>query len=259
MRAESLSTANAGMTRLRRKGKASPATLYDCLNAYITIAGSIKPRPGTVVDIVLPAGTKGLVAHKGIMTVFSHTPTTIPDSRYQCITLRHPTDSTLSIRAIHFAKPFMGFLYVVAAFEDDSQYHYWAEELDAWLADTPYLIGGRVFPTSPNGFAYKATRTGSPNPAWGPGISRTVGDFIEPTVYNGFYYECIAVTGTNPASGSVEPDWPTEEGAIIIEDTLTDGSTVDPGSGGDGDSDGTRDIEDRYTNPYYRYRRYQIP
>ena len=217
MRAHSLSTANAGMTRLRRKGKPSPATLYDCLNAYITIAGSIKPRPGTDVEITLPPGTKGLVAHKGKMTVFSHLPLEISDSRYVCVTLRHPNDNTIPLRDIHFAKPFMGYLYVVASFEDSSQWHYWAEELDSWEAEKVYLPGDKVFPLIPNGFAYRAKRTGEPAPLWAPQVERAIGDVIEPTASNGYQYTCIAVTGSKPTSGLFEPIWPVADGATVIE------------------------------------------
>jgi hypothetical protein len=245
-----LSTTNAGMTRLRIKGKASPATLYDLLNGYVTLAGTIKPRPGTVVDTVLPAGTKGLVAHKGKLHVFSHVPTVMTDDRYVCITLRHPTDPTTALRAIHFAAPFMGFLYVVAAFEDGSQWHYWAEELDDWEAETAYSLGERVFPTVPNGFAYKATRIGSPDPVWAAGVERAVNDVIEPTVHNGFKYVCIAVTGAKPASGQYEPVWPTEAGATITEESLGGGGDAPlPIPGDDGDDDREGIIDDRYSNP----------
>ena len=251
MRAEALSTANAGMTRLRRKGNASPATLYDCLNAYITISGTIKPRPGTVIDTVLPAGTKGLVAHKGKLNVFSHAPVTMTDDNYVNVVLRHPTDSTTVIREIHFAKSFMGYLYVVAAFEDGSQWHYWAEELDPWEADTIYKAGNRVFPTVVNGFAYKATRIGSPAPKWAASVARSVNDVIEPTINNGYEYVCIATTGDNPASGTIEPDWPIEDGATIIEESLGAGGTPPPTDPGDDDYIPSDDIDDRYKNPYF--------
>ena len=143
MRPVPLSTSNAGMTRLRRKGQASPETLYDLLNAFVTIAGTIKPRPGTEVDTVLPAGTKGLVAHLGKLVVFAHKPITITDTRYELAILRHPTTPNVPLRDIHFAQPFMGFLYVVAAFEDGKQWHYWVEILDPWAADTNYKLGDR--------------------------------------------------------------------------------------------------------------------
>ncbi len=252
MRSQALSTTNAGMTRLRRKGNASPATLFDCLNGYITLASTIKVRPGTVVDTVLPAGTKGLVAHKGKLHVFSATPVTMTDDRYVSVTLRHPTDSTVALRDIHFATPFMGFLYVVAAFEDGSQFHYWIEEIDAWQPATDFKVGDRVFPSVPNGFAYKATRLGSPSPKWAPNIERGIGDVIEPTVINGFDYTVIAVSGTKPASGTIEPLWPAENGAVIVEESAGAGGTTTTPEPGD-DPDDSGDIDDRYENPSFTF------
>jgi len=237
------------MTRLRYKGRASPATLYDCLNAYITIAGTIKPRPGTVVDTNLPPGTKGLVAHNGKHHVFSHVPVAMTDERYVNVVLRHPSNPDTAIRAIHFAKPFMGYLYVVAAFEDGTQWHYWAEELDPWEADTIYIPGERVFPTVINGYAYKATRAGSPSPVWAASVQRAVNDVIEPTVSNGYEYVCISVTGANPISGTTEPDWPTEEGATVTETSYGDSDPVPPTTGDDGIYYDTGKIDDRYKNP----------
>ena len=219
-RIQPLSTTNAGMTRLRTKGNADPATLYDCLNAYITLAGTIRPRPGTQTDITLPTDTKGMVAHNCRIYVFSHIPqvTSNPD-KYVVATLRHPTDATLKLAQIHFAAPFMGFLYVAAEFEDGNVWHYWLEELDAWTAGTDYKVGDRVFATVENGFAYKASRPGSAYPAWAAGVERSVNDIIEPTVYNGFKYTVTVVSGTNPASGQIEPDWPAEAGAQVVEYT----------------------------------------
>ena len=50
----------AGINRLRTKGGASNDGLYDLLNGYVTLAGTIVSRPGTVEDATLPAGTVGL-------------------------------------------------------------------------------------------------------------------------------------------------------------------------------------------------------
>ena len=249
MRIVPLSTANAGMTRLRSKGFAAPNTLYDLLNGYITLSGTIKPRPGTQTDITLPLDTKGLVAHKCRLYVFKHEPdvTSNPD-KYIVAALRHPTDPTTKLRQIHFAAPFMGFLYVAAEFEDGNVWHYWLEELDGWTPNTDYKIGDRVFPTTENGYAYKATRPGSPNPAWVANAPREVGDVIEPSVYNGFKYTVVAFSGENPRSGATEPEWPEESGAQVIEYSDSDASTgvavpayngtIDYGS-----------IPDRYSNP----------
>jgi hypothetical protein len=248
-RIQPLSTANAGMTRLRSKGNAAPGTLYDLLNGYITLAGTIKPRPGTQTDIVLPADTKGMTAHKCRIYVFSHIPqvTSNPD-KYIVATLRHPVDPTIPIQQIHFQSAFMGFLYVAAEFEDGNTWHYWLEELDEWSPNTDYKIGDRVFSTSENGYAYKATRPGSPNIAWAASVSRAVNDVIEPTVYNGFKYTAISVTGDNPSSGTVEPDWPVESGAQIIEYAQGEASNTVESTVLDPDPDlGT--IPDRYDNP----------
>ena len=218
MRIQPLSTANAGMTRLRSKGNAAPNTLYDLLNGYITLSGTIKPRPGTQTDITLPAGTKGLVSHKCRLYTFSNVPTvTSNPDKYVVATLRHPIDSTIALQQIHFAAPFMGFLYVAAEFTDGNTWHYWLEELDSWSASTDYFLGERVFPTTENGFAYQATRPGSPYPNWSADTQYAVNDIIEPSTYNGFKYTVIAATGTSPRSGSVEPDWPAEAGAQVIE------------------------------------------
>ena len=218
MEIKPLSTANAGMTRLRSKGNAPENTLYDLLNGYITLAGTIKPRPGTQTDIILPPNTKGLTAHKCRLYVFSHQPgvTSNPD-KYVIAALRHPTDASLKLQQIHFAAPFMGFLYVAAEFEDGNTWHYWLEELDTWSSGTDYQIGDRVFPSVESGFAYQAERQGESNPAWTPGVPHSVNDVIEPTVYNGFKYTAVAVSGANAQSGAIEPDWPLEAGAQVIE------------------------------------------
>lgn len=251
-RIQPLSTANAGMTRLRSKGNAAPGTLYDCLNAYITLAGTIRPRPGTQTDITLPADTKGLVAHKCRLYVFSHIPqvTSNPD-KYVVATLRHPIDATIPIEQIHFAAPFMGFLYVAAQFEDGNTWHYWLEELDEWTPNTDYKVGDRVFPSTENGFAYRATRPGSPNQVWAAGASRAIDDVIEPTVYNGYKYTVVNTTGPNPASGATEPDWPTESGSQVIEYSQGDDSTTvtTPTTSDYPSYINYGNIPDRYENP----------
>lgn len=253
MRIQPLSTANAGMTRLRSKGNAAPNTLYDLLNGYITLSGTIKPRPGTQTDITLPTNTKGLVAHKCRLYVFSHIPqvTSNPD-KYVVATLRHPTDSTIPIQQIHFQAPFMGFLYVAAEFEDGQTWHFWLEELDGWTPNTDYKIGDRVVPSVETGYAYKATRPGSPNQAWVANQEHEVYDVIEPTIYNGYKYTAVAVTGANPASGSTEPDWPTESGAQVIEYAQSDSATIISSTVVDPNPDTTlsQDTTDRYGLPY---------
>lgn len=263
MRIQPLSTANAGMTRLRVKGDAAPNSLYDLLNGYITLSGTIKPRPGTQTDITLPADTKGLTAHKCRLYVFKHEPdvTSNPD-KYVVQALRHPTDPTIVLRQIHFAAPFVGFLYVAAEFEDGNTWHYWLEELDAWSASTDYMIGDRVFPTVENGYAYQATRPGSPNPAWSPNTARAVNDVVEPTAYNGFKYTVVAVTGSSPSSGATEPDWPAQSGAQVIEYAQGEASVTITTTVQDPDPN-TGTVPDRYGLPYlgggFRGGAYTVP
>lgn len=244
-----LSTQNGGITRLRTKGGARPDHLYDLLNGYITLEGTIKVRPGTLEDITLPADTKGLVAHNCKLYVFKHQPdTTSNEDKYRVAALRHPSDTAIKLRQIHFAAPFMGWLYVAAEFEDGNIWHFWLEELDPWSPNTDYKIGARVFPSVENGFAYKATRPGSPNPAWAPNVPRALNDVIEPTVVNGFKYTVIAVTGDNPASGTVEPDWPEEAGAQVIEYTAGSETVAITPPTTEPDPD-LGETPERYTNP----------
>ena len=45
-----LSAVQAGITRLRTKGGASPESLYDLINGYVTAARTIAPRPGSALS-----------------------------------------------------------------------------------------------------------------------------------------------------------------------------------------------------------------
>lgn len=150
--------------------------------------------------------------------------------------------STIALEKIHFAEPFMGALYVAAEFEDGSIYHYWLQSGVTWEASTAYKAGDVIQPTVPNGIVYRAKRYGSAYPAWAPSVLRYDGtstgyeqSIIEPTVYNDFYYTCIYTVGTLPRSGTVEPTWPTEDGATVIESSdnppdVTTPATVSPAS-----------------------------
>lgn len=135
--------------------------------------------------------------------------------------------NTIPLEKIHFAEPFMGALYVIAEFSNGNVYHYWLQEGEQWEANKVYKAGDLVYPATPTGIVYRASRLGSANPAWAPNVLRYDGtegvyydpSVIEPTVYNDYYYTCIAATGASPRSGSIEPDWPTEDGATVIEST----------------------------------------
>lgn len=232
-----LTVVKGGINRERTKGAARPDVLYDLLNGYVTDENTVAVRPGTFRDTVLPAITKGLCAFNGSRHVFAHESVTVP-AGYTLHVLVHPmfedgSQNPFVIKKIHFAAPFLGFLYVVAEFDTlgvdtDAVHHYWLQTSGSWQANTIYKAGDIVEPTVPNGLAYRATRNGAPNPSWAPRVSRTVGDIIEPTVYNDFYYTVVDTLGSNPASGTVEPTWPTEDGARVSEDT--DASSAPPQS-----------------------------
>lgn len=144
----------------------------------------------------------------------------------------NPAQDTVAIpiKKIHFAAPYLGFLYVVAEFTSDggsglgTVFHYWLQSGGIWKAATDYRIGDVVTPTVPNGLVFKASRQSAPNPVWTPATAEAISNVIEPTVPNGFYFTAIDVAGANPATGTNEPTWPTAAGAQIIENSTTDGN-----------------------------------
>jgi hypothetical protein len=252
MRIVELNTLEGGITRLRSKGGANPKWLYDLLNGYVLQDGSIQSRPGTTDEITLPANTKGLCAVNGALVVFSNSPKTITDSRVTCEVLTHPDDPNIAIAEIHFAGPFLGgdagaYLYVVAEFADGQVFHYWLQRAETWTAATVYTQGEMVEPTVPNGYLYRATRLDAAETVWAAGVLRTVGDVVEPTVFNSYRYTVVSTLGANPRSGTVEPTWPTADGAQVIEDT-NGVPTPTPTTGGT-DTTGTPNTGTRYTNP----------
>lgn len=275
MRALPLTTIKGGINRLRTKGGARPDNLYDLLNGYVTEAGNVKVRPGSERIAELDPLTRGLCAFGGQLHVFCHVPVTVPDG-FVLNVLAHPdppdlsyaygyrdpyAEDTVPLNAIYFAEPFLGGLYVVAEFEDGAVYHYWLQPGATWEAETIYSIGGLVQPTTPNGFAYRATRLTDPEAPWQPDEPRYdgIGDYyaqsvVEPTVANGYYYVCVETQGPNPRSGTTEPTWPTVEGEQVIERTDTGlpeetqiDSTLPPSAGPSTDPTPTNpDPTDRY-------------
>lgn len=244
-RLQQLTSAKAGISRLRTKGGADKESLYDLVNGYVTQANTIESRPGTRTHALLPAGTKGLCVFDGKFYVFSDSAKVMPDG-YVCEILTHPTLAGLTLARIHFAKPMMGFLYVAAEWSNGDVFHYWLQTADEWQENTVYKVGALVAPSVANGYFYRANRADEPGTAWAPNVVRSVGDVVEPTTYNGFKFTVIETYGASPRSGAIEPAWPEVDGAIIAEDT--DGvapSTTTPPPPGGGD-DLPPDIRDRY-------------
>lgn len=218
-----LTAIGGGISRIRTKGAARRETLYDLLNGYVTTEGTIEPRPGTPRVALLPEGTKGLVGHDGQLHVFAHEALDDPlPEGFVVHVIAHPNavadDPDYALAKIHFAEPFMRFLYVVAEFGNGDTYHFWLQLTGEWEAERIYRAGDIVEPTTPNGIAYRALRSEPANPAWAASVPRAIGDRIEPTEYNGYYYEVIDTIGAAPASGKTEPVWPTVEGAEVSED-----------------------------------------
>lgn len=254
-RVVTLNAVDGGINRLRNKGGAKPTELYDLLNAYVTADGGVKSRPGTVEIVQLPAGTKGLCSVNGGLVVFSHEAKTIPASTpaVTCEILANPDAPTSPIHEIHFAGPFLGgddgaYLYVVAEYENGQTWHFWLQHPAEWEAETAYKLGQLVEPTTPNGYAYRAHRATPPGIVWAPNVARAVGDVVEPTVANGFEYEVIDTIGDEPRSGTVEPTWPTEEGATINEDV----DLTQPTAPSTGDDDGSTTLPDDVAARYDR-------
>lgn len=240
-----LNAASGGINRQRIKGGPKPDNLYDILNGYVDDSGAVVSRPGVVQQHDLPAGTIGMCAFAGGLVVFSHVVVGAAPAGVTVEVLPHPLDvNDVPLREIHYAGPFLGSLYVTAEFEDGVVCDYWLETAETWQANRNYLPDALVQPTTPNGYAYRASRTGSPGVVWAAGVERAVGDVVEPRVFNGFEYVCIEAEGSPPRSGATEPNWPAAAGAIMIEEADVDlappsSQQQPPGSA----------VPPRYTNP----------
>ena len=218
MRSESLSAVKAGITRLRDKGGASKDALYDLLNGYVTAARTIKIRPGTRIHLQLPTGTKGLAYFRGAFVVFANAPMAGPVSGFSVEVLKHPTSPDAVLADIHFAAPFLGFLYVVAEFDNGDIFHFWLEKGETWEPGKAYKPGALVQPSIPNGIAYRLQGDTSSYVPWTANAARAMGDVVVPTVDNGFKYTVIETTSDAARSGTTEPAWPTTAGETVYED-----------------------------------------
>jgi hypothetical protein len=246
-----LTSVRGGIDRLRTKGAAAKDVLFDLVNGYVTQDKHVMMRPGTFRNASLTTGTKGLCSFGDLLHVFAAESVAVPTG-YELHIITHPDAGVtpIALEKIHFAKPFMGFLYVTAEFTNGDVYDFWLQSGDAWQASTVYKHGDIVVPSTPNGFSYQAQRLGAPNLSWAPGVTRAVSDVIEPTEYNDFYYTAVDVQGANPRSGETEPEWPTESGARVTEDADGFGSagSTDTTTAPDNETTPNPDTVDRYGN-----------
>jgi len=231
MRAYPITVLAGGINRLRVKGGAAANSLYDLQNAWITNAGAVVPREGTIRVATLNSSTVGLAAANGQFNIFSSSFSTAAlPAGYVLNVLSNPVNSTASPTVIYYAKPFMGFPYVVASFSDGNVFHYWLQNNGTWTSTTDYTSASIVLPPVLNGLAYQGVRDFPPNPVWTPETIITSASYIEPTTATGFCYQAIATTGTPVHTGAVEPVWPTTAGGIIQEFGDFDVSTSDAGT-----------------------------
>lgn len=252
-----LTAIKGGIDRQRVQGSPSPDTLYEFTNGYRDPDGVLRARPGSVAvydvsgdpeDPEAPGDTYtvGFTVYRDAFVVYSHKPQTMPDG-VTCEVLVHPTEPELALSRIHFAAPFLQYLYVVAEFAGGDTFHFWLQRAETWEADAAYCIGDLVQPVIPNGMTYIAERVDTPNPLWAANVERQVGDRVEPTTADCNYYEVVDVIGDTPRSGATEPEWNTDDGAYTYEDVST--TAPAPPTTGPVTGSPSPDPDGRYINP----------
>lgn len=266
MREINLNASTAGMTRLRPKGGASPESLYELYNGYINASKIPQQRPCAAYKFSVPTTSKGLVLYKGTFYTFTALPVAVVPGSTNLV-LRHPNGAyNGTLKQIHFAQPYMSYLYVVVEFNADGTipggiYHYWLQFPATFQKSTQYKANDLVQPAVPNGFYYRALQSESAALSWAAGVVHIWNDVVQPSVYNGFQYRAkyingngMYLSGERAASGQVEPIWPTEIGATVIE--VSSGAVnVEPPAAPeppDPIPPGMRDgggIDSRYQNP----------
>lgn len=243
-----------GINRLRTKGGANPESLYDLLNGYVTTSGTVVSRGGTSVLTVLPANTKGMCVYESKLHVFHASSNAGTNSNVTVTILPHPENLAFQLKEIHFAQPYLKYIYVVAEYTNNDVFHFWIKNAKTWTANTVYKEGELVSPTTLNGYSYKAKRINTASPVWEAKILRAINDVIEPTTHSGYKHTVTAVTGTNPASGLTEPTFAVTDGGITIEysyGTIVEQRLIEPvGEGSGGGASMQDDTSERYDDAF---------
>jgi len=254
----------------------TPTSTDDPNYLYLAVADGWTPSPGAELTYPVQGGGTNTVTLDSAALLAGSTieagsavygwsvPGALPDFSGSTVTITltgatSRVNIPIPLKEIHFAAPFMGYLYVVAEFDVDSAtetaygstYHYWLQSSGSWTKDTVYFPTDFVEPTVRNGYAYQATRLTLPNPTWAPAVQIALNDIVEPTVPNGYYYKATAVSDSNAHTGATEPTWPTTEGGTVQEfGDFTDTALTADANTGTVTPTPAPVITDRYGNPY---------
>jgi hypothetical protein len=182
---------NGGLDRRRDPAMAASNVLLTLSNAYVNTAFAIKKRPCLQLLTILEPGTVGLRAAGGKLNTFYGSGATITHANalFRANRVPHPSNPALTVRKIHFAELFNGFPYVAAQYSDTSLFHHYLDEsgLNTWAPATAYGVA--------------AVR--------------------RPTVANGYRYRVQSIAGAG-LSGAVEPVWPLNPAATVIDNPGAD-------------------------------------
>lgn len=253
MQAVHLGGLKRGIDRTVTRGAQAGTGLYDLVNAYVTISGSVKKRPPFKKVAQLDASTRGLFGNNAKLRTFysgavltSPLPGTIEYDALQPPPAAVTGDTPPVLKSVWFDALYLGRQYVIAAFDDGTDYHYWLQSdgsAAAWQANHAYNVNAVVQPTTPNGFYYTIGNSDFPQ-AWLPSTKYSVGDVVVPTTLNGWKYTCVDAVGDSPSSGTTEPTWPASDGATVTEEHDESSSTTQPPAVPPSNPGG-----DRYNNP----------
>ena len=117
----------------RKSSTVSDATrLRECKNAFVTTGKVLRKRPGLPKIATLEPGTIGLVSGNGVLNTFYEfgAPVTHADTRFLANELEHALGAGYasgSLFKVHYGTAFLGYLYVVAEYDDNSIFHYYLD------------------------------------------------------------------------------------------------------------------------------------
>src|SRR5271166_2690239 len=199
-------------------------------NVYYGTGAGLENKVKSVGNVFNFLATSTTVFAAGSLPRTNTTLITVP-AGFTLSILSDPHDRTQLLKKIWFAKPFMGFEFVVAQFANNDVVHYWLQNSGTWTTGADYTTASIVLPLTLNGLAYQAIRHFPTEPPWTPETVITSASYIEPNTPTGFAYQAIAVAGSPAHTGAIEPVWPTVAGAIIQEFGDYGGSSTVAGSG----------------------------